>query len=351
MSTTAIFSEKYEDATADTAPINLAPMKKGGQLWNALAYSSYGYDYCKPNEWSLKSSWYPGVMPYTSVCATTDGKCNIGKVGNTNPVIGEKYRTTQYTNEDPDHYGGWMTTRSVSQLNNTVKDIECTYDVSNIKTHQQVTNFKKKFIDKDGGISQRGESGQIIDNSKALDTVMDTFCTTINDNCQLDSHGKPVDSCLNLHSKDKSGELCRDWYNKLPEADQTTFMQDYCIKNPHKPTCACVSRKLNPDYRRYAKEMNDLGHNTQDQCWYIPCKAGGSSVFIPPEMKPSPYANPCPSVMCSVFMGSSGTVGGGVNISGNNTNISCQEDNVVNKVHNLPRHPFQPCQPCQPCQL
>ena len=156
------------------------------------------------------------------------------------------------------------------------------------------------------------------------------------------------DICSRLSSTGKSGDICRDWKNRMTTGSKATdasidkytdAIKGYCDSTyPNTNAkgdlqyytdlndCACFKRSQDSEYQAMKKLMQGGG---EDHCWWDTCRndLGEDSPYLQPRTENSKWGSAkayCPHV-CSQIMNFS-KIGGNVTIKDFNSKIAC--DNI-----------------------
>lgn len=209
---------------------------------------------CKADEWRVKSVSCGAGAP-KNVCSLVDPK-----------VCPE--------------FGG---TRAISAVFDGAPNVKCSYDVSQIKTDDDL----EKWMDIFGA-----------DNQTFNEIVMPAYCSTSTDKkCQKNADGLTPGTCSQFFSNSKGGDACRQWGTIYPNLANDAKLK-YC--QTHKTSeCSCINRAENTEYQT----IKSLVPNANDACWYRPCTANSLNLI------PKDLMNPiCTDATCQTVINEGGNL-------------------------------------------
>lgn len=176
-----------------------------------------------------------------------------------------------------------------------LRDLTCSYFVSEIATVEQLKQFQSKYETPD---------------YNDLMTLLAVVVKTKNDTSLL----KGTDN-LSLYFQ--------SWFAYQSAASQDAIIDNICREFDTLPECACINRSRDPDYQKIAPFQS-----MSDSCWYMPCK-NKTQYLIKNEL-----ANPtCPDV-CQI-----------ITQYLNNNNITLSNNSNVINCNNVEPKPPTPVEP------
>lgn len=173
-------------------------------------------------------------------------------------------------------------------------NLRCVYDVDKINTASQINTLMRLYSE------------------IQITHLMRAFCTQPISTCP-----NGMNKCSRLLSTDESGEMCREWMERLPsDSYRDSVMREYCLFN-NTDDCRCINRTKHDEFNNVQGEMNAITL-ASTRCWYKPCQ-DNNNLLLNVEQKQECNANICQSIIDAHAQGN-------VNIEGNKSSINCNFD-------------------------